>query len=287
MRKSEYNAKAQWTKDNCAETWEWMPHGQGVYASRDRLRPLPQRRAIMDWISHMDRYTFNFSITPVIDAEYEFAIAPFQVTIYETSLIVRVEGETSAEQRLQDEATLLAGDLARSLSYQLSIGYVVEYKNRHVRRESGQQSATVSFHLTVRPADFQDRELAAKQQREQAQPRIVDMARRAAADRDLRDMLRLWLRYENDPEGRLHPLYDILQVAERVCRGTKNTATALSTSVSKLKQLRKISNDFSIANGRHPGRSSGPHRKASDSEVSMCETIARRLIEAYAKKVVI
>jgi hypothetical protein len=55
-----------------------------------------------------------------------------------------------------------------------------------------------------------ERELKAMQQR------VALRAQRAAKDANLRDMLDHLGRYVDDPERRLHPLYDVLQVAERL-----------------------------------------------------------------------
>jgi hypothetical protein len=40
----------------------------------------------------------------------------------------------------------------------------VEYVNRHVLRETGQQSVTATFMLNVRPADFEEREAAERRE---------------------------------------------------------------------------------------------------------------------------
>ena len=100
-------------------------------------------------------------------------------------------------------------------------------------------------------------------------------------------MLEHWSRYAADPHGRLHPLYDVLQVVERLYGGRRESAAALKLKEADLKELGRITNDPTVLNGRHPGRAQGPHRVASDDEVKTCERVARALIEQQASKIII
>ncbi len=108
---------------------------------------------------------------------------------------------------------------------------------------------------------------------------------RAAIDANLRDLLDHWSRYAADPDGRLHPLYDVLQVVERLNGGRKEAAAALNMTKSELDDLGRISNDPTVLNGRHPGKSPSPHRIATEGEVNTCERVARAVIANYAATV--
>ena len=118
------------------------------------------------------------------------------------------------------------------------------------------------------------------------QRRILDRTKRAAFESNLRDMLGHWSRYIADPEGRLHPLYDVLQVAERVYGDRRRAASALNISYSGLSDLGRISNDPSVLNGRHPGKSPRPHRIATKDEVGICERVVKAIIEKYESKII-
>jgi hypothetical protein len=100
-------------------------------------------------------------------------------------------------------------------------------------------------------------------------------------------MLQHWSRYVAAVEGRLHPLYDVLQVAERLYGGRKQAAAALNVREVDLRDLGRISNDPTVLNDRHPGRAQGPHRIATEAEVKTCERVARALIENQRAKTVI
>jgi hypothetical protein len=235
----------------------------------------------------MNTYTFNFRITPGVDVEYAFKAHPFDATVRETALTLKANADAADERRLREQADEIAHNLARSLSYELAKGFEVKFNGRHVLRDTGQQSVSATFIIEVRPADFKEREAAERRERQAAQPRIVDLSMRESVDADLRDMLEHWSRYAADSKGRLHPLYDVLQVAERLYGGRKETAAALKVSEADLRDLGRISNDPSVLNGRHPGRTRGPHRIATEAEVKTCERVARVLIDNQAAKTVI
>jgi hypothetical protein len=245
----------------------------------------------------MSKCTFNFSITPAVKAEYTLDIKPFHVSIRETALTLVAETDTAHERELQELALQKAEDLARCLSHEFVARFKVEFQGRHVLRESGQQAVSVAIRLVINPApavstdptDLEKRAQVRAEERERrkASERIIELARRVAIDTSLRDMLDHLSRYTYDPDGRLNPLYDILQVVERVYGGRRKAASALGMSEADLSELGRISNDPTVLNGRHPGRAPGPHRIASEREVRTCERVARMLIEKYAATITI
>jgi hypothetical protein len=235
----------------------------------------------------MNAYTFNFRITPGVDVEFAFTAPPFEVTVRETAVALKANADATDEQRLREQADEIAQNLARGLSYELAEGFDVKFHGRHVLRDTGQQSVSATFMIETKPADFKEREAEERRERQAAQPRIVHLLRRETVDADLRDMLEHWSRYAADSKGRLHPLYDVLQVAERLYGGRKEAAAALKLSEADLRDLGRISNDPSVLNGRHPGQTQGPHRIATEAEVSTCERVARALIDNQAAKTVI
>jgi hypothetical protein len=236
----------------------------------------------------MNRYTFKFAIAPSVAAGYEITLPPFHVKVQEAKLTLQASADAGEEQLLREHAIQAANNLIRSMSYELGMRFRAEYQGRDVRHDTGQQ--TVGFHLriTVKPAANEAPDPAAlEREQRHAQERIIDLAKREALDANLQDMLEHWRKYKGDPDGRLHPLYDMLQVAERLYGSRRNVASALNLSDADLSDLGRISNDPMVLNGRHPGRSAGPHRIATKTEVSTCERVARALIENQAAKVTV
>jgi hypothetical protein len=237
----------------------------------------------------MNKYTFKWNITPPPPTEYAVRVPPFDLIVTGTKLELKSTAEACDEQRLNEQSGQVARSLARSLSYELAERFEVEYQGRHVLRDTGQQSVSFSVKFVIRPADFEAREATERREREgqAAQLRILDRTRRAAMDANLRDMLEHWSRYVADSEGRLHPLYDVLQVIERLYGGRREAASALKMSYADLSDLGRISNDPAVLNGRHPGKSPGPHRIASEVEVDACERVVKSIIEKYESHIVL
>jgi hypothetical protein len=236
----------------------------------------------------MDKYSFKFGIAPGVDGEYKLTLPPFRVTLREKTLALGVSAETADEHRLREQANQVAHDLARSLSYEMGKRFTVEYHGQDVMRGSGQQSVAFRYRITVLPAAIEAADSTdLERERQEVQQRILDRTRREAIDVNLRDMMEHWRRYTSDTDGRLHPLYDVLQVVERLYGGRKGAASALSMSDADLSDLGRISNDPTVLNGRHPGRVQGPHRTATEHEVKTCERVARAIIEKQAAKVAI
>jgi hypothetical protein len=127
-------------------------------------------------------------------------------------------------------------------------------------------------------------EMQRERQRKAHEYEIGALTNRIANDLVLGEMIGHWERYAGDVEGRLHPLYDLLEVTVRIYKGRSNAAAALGIGSKDLDELGHITNDKRILNGRHPGQTPGPHSVASDSDVNTCERVARLIIERYAAK---
>jgi hypothetical protein len=241
----------------------------------------------------MDKYTFKWNLIPPPPTEHAITVPPFDLIVVGSKLELRATADAADEQRLHEQSGQVAHSLAGSLSYELAERFEVEYQGRHVLRSTGQQAVSFSVTLTVNPAPVSTAQSAdleaerSERERQRAQQRIWDRTKRAAMDVNLRDMLEHWSRYVADSEGRLHPLYDVLQVVERLHGGRRRAASALNMSCADLGDLGRISNDPKVFNGRHPGRSPGPHRVATRPEVEACERAAKAIIEKYESQIVL
>lgn len=220
--------------------------------------------------------------------EYAIAVPPFDLLVKGTSLALKATADAAEEQRLYNQAAQVAHSLAGSLSYEFAERFEVAYQGRHVLRDSGQQSISISVTVDVKPADFDAHEASKKRERERsaAQRRVLDRTGRAATDANLRDMLGHWSRYVADSEGRLHHLYDVLEVVERLYGGRRRAASGLNMNYADLGELGRISNDPTVRNGRHPGGTPGPHRIATEVEAEACERVVKAIIEKYESQVV-
>jgi hypothetical protein len=251
----------------------------------------------------MNKYIFNWSLAPAVPAEYTVSVLPFDVVVRQNKLTLTADADPIEEQKLQNEADRIAHGLALSLSYRYATRFEVTYQSYQVLAPDGGQRVSVSAHITgdacliadmaefeVRDADgnvVDSSSLQKERQHKVDLQGLMELTRRATGDANLRDMLNHWHRYVGDPDGRLHPLYDVLQVVECVYHDRGSVASALNMSGTDLSYLAKITNDPTVLNGRDPGKSQGPHRLATGAEVEKCERIARAIIDSYASKVAV
>ena len=242
----------------------------------------------------MNKYTFFWTISPSATVEYADTIPPFDVVIGRDTITLTTRAK-SADAQLIDQANEVAHDVARSLSYEHSSRFDVAYGGYEEEAPTGSKSAHVvaripAISVMLASAEFEVRDSdgnVINSSAIQRRKRLTTLTRRVILDPNLRDMLDHRSRYASDPDGRLHPLYDVLQVVERLYRGRKNAAKALNMTFDELDALARISNNPYVLNGRHPGESPGPHRTASEAEVNTCERVARAIIDNYAAKIAV
>ena len=252
----------------------------------------------------MNTYTLYWDIAPAAaDGEYVLKVPPFDVLVRKGTLALTATADTADEQRLRAQAAEVAYSLARSLSYEHGKRFTVLYTGDLVVLPNEQRRLSATAQITCQPAvslgnvgievrdaagNVIDSPALRRERAEQAmRQRVALQATRAVRDANLRDMLDHWSRYAADLDGRLHPLYDVLQVAERLYGSRKKAAAALNILDADVSDLGRISNNPTVLNGRHPGAAPGPHRIATEAEVKTCERVAQAIIENYAAKIVV
>jgi len=264
----------------------------------------------------MNKYAFTWTVEPASPAEYSLAVVPFEIVVREKSLTLVASADAAEEQKLASEADRVAHDLAKVLSYEHGERFEVVRAGYSYRMLGSAQGGSIVVHseppacgasavgpeVVIRDSIGRivgGTAIEREQKRQATQQRLADLTKRAALDSNLRDMLDHWHRYVGDPDERLHPLYDLLQVVERRYALPKparernsskvraNAAKQLKMDANDLENLGEITNKVELLNGRHPGASQGPHRTATEVEVDTCERVARSIIENYAAKIVI
>jgi hypothetical protein len=249
----------------------------------------------------LNKYTFNWKLVPSMAVEYTISVPPFEAVARDNVLTLSVSGVAADEPNLLQQADQIARDLVRCFSYRLRKRFDIVYGG--YQRQSPDRidgfaavvgarafclAGTVDVEVRDRAGNVVDSSAMRRERDQQAtQHGLSDLTKRAARDANLRDMLDHWGRYVADPDGRLHPLYDVLQVAERLYKGREKAAAALNLVYDDVDNLGKISNNPTVLNSRHPGKAPGPHRIATEAEVETCERAAQAIIENYAKTIVI
>jgi hypothetical protein len=66
-------------------------------------------------------------------------------------------------------------------------------------------------------------------------------------------MLDMQAAFYVDPEKKIAPLFDIVELIEAEYRGESGAANALGISRNALEEVKRIANDPAIRTARHPG----------------------------------
>ncbi len=246
----------------------------------------------------MNEYVFTWTLQPagVVTDTYTAESGPFVITVATDRITIRVWAPETDRDQLVGEARQLVENLANLFRAQyhhaLALGSVaIETLHSDSRRRDIEvRLIGGTLRISGGVADFIVRDTNGKiidsseirRQREgqEQRRRIIHLAARAAQDPVLSEMLRYRTEYECNGRRRLHHLYDLLQVAERVYGRREDVADALHLNERDLSELGRISNEPTLTNGRHPGESSGPHRPATPEEIRTCERVADAIIDA-------
>jgi hypothetical protein len=234
----------------------------------------------------------------VVSDTYTVSSGPFIISIKSDRIEFRVWAPESEKGELLAEARAVVESLGKVLSIQYSTALEVmtptveTYHADKLSRDIEMSATGGNFAVMMGSADFIIRdaqgnvidssEMRRERVRQEERRRVLFLANRGSEDTALREMLHYRQEYETDQIGRLHHLFDLLQVAERVYHGRPEAADKLHILEKDLDRLGSIANDENLTNGRHPGRSPGPHRRATPEEISTCERVADAIIDARA-----
>jgi len=114
---------------------------------------------------------------------------------------------------------------------------------------------------------------------------LVRFANSSARNETLGRMSDYLLDYHADPEKKLAPLFDIIELATEVFGHEHKAATSLGIGIQRMKDATDVMNDSSIRSGRHRGQELGPQREPTQAEVELCETVAEQIVSEYANLV--
>ena len=239
---------------------------------------------------------FRWGVKPAIPGHWHIANLEhdgFEVEITANWIQVRCEdnGQGDAQQRHAQE--IVAGivrkiGLTEQTRFTGTLGSLSQCDPQSGRRDNG---ISLSDDLGVKWSDHADLVVASADGTVLADSREERMAELFRFEDDATDndtlcrMSDYLLDYFADPDKKLAPLFDIIELAEQAFGTRKSAATSLGTSVSRWNDARAIINDSTIHSGRHRGQELGQQRDPTPAEVQLCEAIATKIVDEYAKLV--
>lgn len=120
-----------------------------------------------------------------------------------------------------------------------------------------------------------------RKERVEKTERLGTLAAKYGSDPVAEKILKSHQTFINDPANSLAPLYDILEAVRTRFGGEKNACEVLGLNGRRVEQLRKLANDPTLKQGRHPGKELSELRDATEAELKLARDIAREMIGAY------
>lgn len=203
------------------------------------------------------------------------------------------DGKSDAQQRRAQEIVegIIRGiGRAEKTRFTAVLGSVSRFDPHSNRRDTnislsgGAISAKASAHfdMTLTSADGT---VVADSRRD----RMLELLRLAdayGANATLRRMSDYLLDYHADPDKKLAPLFDVIELARKVWGGDEHkAATSLGIGIRRINAATKIMNDRTIRSGRHPGQELGAQRGPTPAETQLCEGVAEQIVSEYTKLV--
>lgn len=114
--------------------------------------------------------------------------------------------------------------------------------------------------------------------------KVLALAEKSRRDSTLKQMLDYIGKFRDDPEKKLGPLYNIIELAETKLGGEKGAPKSLDIKDNAWKKAKRTMNRKTILTSRHPGKGKQPKRSITDKELAHCIKVAEAIINSYASR---
>jgi hypothetical protein len=238
---------------------------------------------------------FRWGVKPAIPGHWRDTLKHdgFDVEITGDWIEVRKEegGELDAQQRHAQqivEGIIRKIGLTEEMRFAATLGSVSRFDPYSSRRDINVLLANGLGLKASAHADVVVTSADGKIVTDSRKDRMTDLLRftNASAGSDtLRRLSDYLLEYHGDPEKKLAPLFDIIELATEVFGHEHTAATSLGVGIQRMKDTSNVINDSSIRSGRHRGQEVGQQREPTPAEAQLCETVAEQIVSEYAKLV--
>lgn len=239
---------------------------------------------------------FRWSVKPAIPGHWHTANLEhdgFEVEIAADRIEARCEdiGQRDTQQKRAGE--IVAGivrkmGLAEQTRFTTTFGSLSRFDPHSGRRNS---NVFLSASLSMKAGFHADAVVISANgpvitdSRKKRMSELVRFADDAAKNETLRRLSDYMLDYYADPEKRLAPLYDIIELATKVFGDRGKAISSLGISARHWKKAAAIMNNPTIRSGRHRGQELGKQRDPTPAEVRSSEAVAEQIVSEYGKLV--
>jgi hypothetical protein len=244
----------------------------------------------------MTKYEFCWSVSPSRNRDWQHTqvIDGLEVEISGDRILIRAESVDSSEDDSRNRAESVVADLVRAMTFHEGLQLTCELSHIKTVPSNGPAHLAVDAKGGMEMNDNAtytmfgyikcDAVIVKSSGQVDIQSILLDCAR-LRGNQSFQRMLGFIAEFRVDPEKKLAPLYNILEIVEAEFRSEKGAAQALGVSRKAMKKVKRITNDPTIRTARHPGKNAQTLRDTTPAELSECERTAEEIIRAYAKQI--
>jgi hypothetical protein len=243
----------------------------------------------------MPMHEFRWGVKPAIPGKWHGTLEHdgFDVEIACDWIEVRKEDHHDLDVQQRNAKQIVDGvirriGLADKMRFTATLGSVSRFDPQSNRRDinvfvSDSLGLKASAHADVVVTSADGRIVA--DSRKDRMDELFSFVDTSAANETLRRMSDYMLEYHDDPEKKLAPLFDIIELAAKVFAHEHKAATTLGIGIQRMKDATNIMNDSGIRTGRHRGQEAGSQREPTPAEAQLCESVAEEIVTEYTNLV--
>jgi hypothetical protein len=238
---------------------------------------------------------FRWGVKPAIPGHWRDTLShdDFEVEIAGDWIEARKEDDGQREAQQRRAQQIVEGisrkmGLAERTRFMTTLASVSRFDHYSGRRDinvclSGSAGVKASGHadMVLTSADG----TVVADSRKERMSELLRFAEASAKNGTLRRMSDYILGYHTDPDRKLAPLFDIIELAAEVFGHEHKAATSLGVGVQRMKDATNVMNDSSIRSGRHRGEEVSQQREPTPAEAQLCEAVAEEIVTEYTKLV--
>jgi len=238
---------------------------------------------------------FRWGVNPTIPGHWRNKLTHdgFEVEIAADWIELRKQDDGQPDAQRQRAEQIVEGivrrvGLAEKTRFTATLGSVARFDPLSNRRDI---NVYVSDSLGLRASAHADVVVTSSDgtvvtnSRQERLTELLRFADTSATNQTLRRMSDYLLEYYADPDKKLAPLFDIIELAAEAFGHQHKAATALNSGIQQMKDATSLMNDSTIRSSRHRGQELGQHRDPTPEETRLCEIVADKILSEYTKLV--
>jgi hypothetical protein len=244
------------------------------------------------------KYEFCWKVEPACKRQWQrgYSADGFDIEISGDCIFVRTDLAATAEDELKGRAENIAKNFVRAMAHKEKRWLVPEFA--HIKRTvQTPERSDIGLRLEEQLPGMRDEvswtkisyvklhAVLIEHSQNLGLDELIRLSERARRSPSLQKMLDMQTAFYVDPEKKIAPLFDIVELIEAEYRGESGAAQALGISRKALEKVKRIANDPAIRTARHPGQAMGSLRDITSDELRHCIRTIEAIISEYATQI--